>query len=423
MSSSRVPSHLELQAPLIKPPVASFAQTASLYSYWRFAELLTGICSVFALILATVDYETHFDPDRGYDHCQSLHNEQTYRILIVCITLVAIVSLVFRYYAKKKWELSFLNSISSLPVNLSLYDILQPYKQSKFWTGERIFDILILLSTPFPYFEFDVFIPQRVPVGIGYETKFVCYSTSELLYCLMFLRIWILVKACFNYAVFQNDISKLYCRKMNISANRRFTFKSPLRTLFFIIFISFIWISLCLRVLERPYVNVSHFDFEAPTVSMWCVIVSLSTIGYGDVVPTTTLGQMLVSLTIIWGGLLFSLSVVVLSKEITMNHRQDRAYHMIRNAKKAASAIAAGYVYYKFKKQHGAHDSKTLTKYSKLRWEAKACKRYRDKYGTEIDDKFQEEVQHRLSQLTKQNEEIIRRLDALTSINRPTPGN
>lgn len=412
-----------LKTPLIPQSSSVFSGSVSLYSYWRFAELVTGICSLFGLILAMIDYELHYNTDRSYDHCQNLPNKQTYRLLILIVSLVALASLVFRYYAKKRWEKSFLKSIGSLPVNLSLYDILQPYKRTRFWTGERVIDILILLSNPFPYIEFPVYVPQRVPIGNGFETRSICYSSSELLFCLMFLRVWILTKACFNYAVFQNDISKLYCRKMNISANRRFTFKGlmkryPMKTLSMIIFVAFIWISLCLRVLERPFIHVTYYDFEAPTISMWCVIVSLSTIGYGDVVPTTTLGQMLISLTIILGALLFSLCVVVLSKEISMNHRQEQAYHMIRNAKKAVSTIAAGFKYYRYKKLHGAHDNKTLAMYTKLRWEAEACKRYREKYSSSVSTLFQEEVRQRLLLLEKLNLEIKKKLDLIPILHR-----
>jgi hypothetical protein len=388
----------ELSAPLI----ASYNHsTQSLYAYWRLAELVTGLTALCGLVLATIDYEIHYDLDRSYEHCQGLQNKQTYRLLILCVSMFSIVSLVFRFYAKRRWEQSFLKSISSLPVYLNLFERLEFGKDTSFWTCERCFDIVVLVCNPFPYFELPVHIPQRTPAGHNWETKYICYSSSELLYIVMFLRVWLMVKACFNYAVFQNDISKLYCRKMHVSANRRFTFKSlmkryPMKTLSCIIVVSFLWISLCLRVVERPYVRVSDFDFEALTTSMWCVIVSLSTIGYGDVVPATSLGQMLISLTIILGALLFSLCVVVLSKEIQMDNRQNQAYHLIRNSKKAVSAISAGYLYYLSKKLHGAHDNKTLTRYAKLRWEGNKFKRYKDKFNSGGD-----EIEARLSRLEK----------------------
>jgi hypothetical protein len=387
-----------VSAPLI---ASSNHSTQSLYTYWRLAELVTGLTALCGLVLATIDYEIHYDPDRSYEQCQGLQNKQTYRLLILGVSMFSIVSLVFRFYAKRRWEQSFLKSISSLPVYLNLFERLEPGKNTSFWTWERCFDIVVLVSNPFPYFELPVHIPQRTPTGHNWETKYVCYSTSELLYIVMFLRVWLMVKACFNYAVFQNGIAKLYCRKMHVSANRRFTFKSlmkryPMKTLSCIIVVSFLWISLCLRVIERPYVRVSYYDFEALTTSMWCVIVSLSTIGYGDVVPATSLGQMLISFTIVYGALLFSLCVVVLSKEIQMDNRQNQAYLLIWNSKKAVSAISAGYLYYVSKKLHGAHDNKTLSRYAKLRWEEDKFKRYKDKFNL-----GREEIETRLSRLEK----------------------
>jgi len=365
-------------------------------------------------MVAAVDYEVHYMSGRSYHTCDSPRDTEIYRIIVLWCSVLAIFSLIYRYFAKRKSERNFSSKISTLPVSLTLFDRMEPQKKQTFFTPERVADIIILLVMPYPYVDFPVHVPQRVPTQTDWETSYICYDGSEILYCLMFMRVWLLLRACFNYAVYQNDISKLYCRKLHISANRRFTFKClmkryPLCSLFGCILITFLCISVILRVFERPYVHMSDTDFAALNISAWCVIVSLSTIGYGDTVPHTSLGQMIISVTVVWGALIFSTSVLVFRNEILLNQRQELAYYMIRKAKKACKIIQLGYLYYADKKQHGAHARLTLVRYAKLRMEAKFFSDYRKKHSKsrKAADKNAPTVDQRLDRIEKLLLEVL----------------
>jgi Ion channel len=63
---------------------------------------------------------------------------------------------------------------------------------------------------------------------------------------------------------------------------------------------------------------------------MWCVIITMGTIGFGDFVPKTHLGRCIAILACVWGNFLISLMVVSLtvSSEFTVPaHR--KAYEQI----------------------------------------------------------------------------------------------
>jgi len=63
---------------------------------------------------------------------------------------------------------------------------------------------------------------------------------------------------------------------------------------------------------------------------MWCVIITMTTVGFGDFVPKTYLGRVIAILACIWGNFLISLMVISLtvSSEFTVPaHR--KAYESI----------------------------------------------------------------------------------------------
>ena len=47
---------------------------------------------------------------------------------------------------------------------------------------------------------------------------------------------------------------------------------------------------------------------------MWCVIVTMTTVGYGDFYPVTHLGRIVGVIASLWGAFIISLLMVTLSK-------------------------------------------------------------------------------------------------------------
>jgi hypothetical protein len=46
---------------------------------------------------------------------------------------------------------------------------------------------------------------------------------------------------------------------------------------------------------------------------MWCTIITMATVGYGDFYPETHIGRVIAILACIWGNFLISLMVVSLT--------------------------------------------------------------------------------------------------------------
>ena len=80
--------------------------------------------------------------------------------------------------------------------------------------------------------------------------------------------------------------------------------------LFIITIPTFVLLGIFLRIFERPVVFLSDQDFHSLLNSIWCVVISLSGVGYGDYVPFSLFGRLIIIIGIFCGGFIFSMIIV-----------------------------------------------------------------------------------------------------------------
>lgn len=111
--------------------------------------------------------------------------------------------------------------------------------------------------------------------------------------------------------------------------NRPYLFVVVL-SLTFLIILSFI-----MKVIEAPiYYQLVDSD---PTIkdyttfinSAWSVIVTMTTIGYGDFFPRSNLGRFVVMLNAVLGNLIVSLMILSLQNSMFFNTNEDKAFNEI----------------------------------------------------------------------------------------------
>ena len=69
----------------------------------------------------------------------------------------------------------------------------------------------------------------------------------------------------------------------------------------------------CLRMFERKLFAASGQDFGLLTNTIWNVLVTMTTVGYGDFYPKTNFGRLVGIIIAFWGVFIVSLFVVSLS--------------------------------------------------------------------------------------------------------------
>jgi len=140
----------------------------------------------------------------------------------------------------------------------------------------------------------------------------------------------------------------------------RGTFKQkPNVTLVSTIFISGIILAYMLRIFERPLSDASQQDFDSIETSMWNIIVTMTTVGYGDTFPKSDMGRLLGIVICLWGVLLVSLFVVTISDALEFNIPQKNAFNLIHRLifrgqlkKEAAGAILSHYKIKLYERKH-----------------------------------------------------------------------
>lgn len=132
------------------------------------------------------------------------------------------------------------------------------------------------------------------------------------------------------------------------------------QTLIITFFVSALVIAYVLRIFERPLSDVSEQNYNSFYTSFWNVIITMTTVGYGDVYPKSIGGRILGMTMCIWGVLLMSLFVVTVSQQLELTTMQQNAYVLIQRIvyKDALKRVAASALFSMFKFSKAMRDEK-----------------------------------------------------------------
>lgn len=172
----------------------------------------------------------------------------------------------------------------------------------------------MILLCPIPYWDMIIDInalntSKTAPVP-------VYYLLSDFILAFMFVRTIFLARAVINYSIFMDIYSKRLCKSYGFTANVRFSFKcfvrsSPGSTVAIILACSVLILAYLMRIAELPYgVTAGNITWVAYFDSIWCVIITMATVGYGDISPVTVFGRIVAIAAAIWGTFLISLLIL-----------------------------------------------------------------------------------------------------------------
>jgi len=87
-----------------------------------------------------------------------------------------------------------------------------------------------------------------------------------------------------------------------------------------------------IRICERPLNRDPTVDIEFNTYwnAMWCVILTMTTVGYGDVYARTMIGRAVSFIMCIWGISVVSIMVVTITNVLAMDNLEEKALVVLR---------------------------------------------------------------------------------------------
>lgn len=199
---------------------------------------------------------------------------------------------------------------------------------------------------------------------MGWTETLVCYNTAELLYVLMFARVYLVLRCVFVYYSLMDRHSRFACAQFDIKANTRFTIRSLIRTRPYMMFSLFLFpisliLAILIRVFERPYQDCTGLDFEPYKNGLWLAAMTLTTINYADFYPSTHLGRVVAQVAGILGLFLISMMVLIMSRSFTLTWRQQKAFFDMTTTRQAALVILCALRMNREKQRSGAFSPQT----------------------------------------------------------------
>lgn len=149
---------------------------------------------------------------------------------------------------------------------------------------------------------------------------------NDLLTVLMLVRVYHIVRSVIIVSKYVGPRAQRISFMNGSEASTHFAIKSILaeRPFDLIAFTSILCIlmgAFALRIFERPLVKESGMDFSSYSNSVWCVVVTMTTVGYGDYFPVTIAGRIIGFAVCLWG--IVSISLFVASTEIMLKFTQS----------------------------------------------------------------------------------------------------
>ncbi|CDW75243.1 small-conductance calcium-activated potassium channel protein [Stylonychia lemnae] len=202
----------------------------------------------------------------------------------------------------------------------------------------------------YPGLDFEFYI-----TSFGISTK---YTIGAIIMILQFLKISPFSDILLLRSRYTDARAERLCENNGIKADFKFFFKvnmrlRPLKILVFAYGIGLIVFSFCIMIFEQQIEEGEILDLSQ---SMWLIIVTFNTIGYGDQTPATLWGRVFLIVACIWGVSIYSIFVVS-SQNLTYFQQEDQqAFKQIvidqdkEKLKEQAGKLIKAFIFYNFLK-------------------------------------------------------------------------
>ena len=154
---------------------------------------------------------------------------------------------------------------------------------------------------------------------------------NSILFSLMLLRFWFIFKVLVDFSIYSSARSKRVCRMNNFKVNFFFCIKAQMQSIPYqvygiLLILCIIFCSVTLRIYERGLDEVTGKSFSNIFNCIWLVIITMTTVGFGDFFPSSSIGRLIGVTGSFMGVFLISMLVVTITNVLMLSTHEYNAY-------------------------------------------------------------------------------------------------
>lgn len=309
-------------------------------------DILIATISAILILLSILDYEITFSSERTHNNCK-VNEIEFYKYSMLGLSLIGFASIFYKYYFKVK-------------------ELKRKRKKLKLWYMCAA-ECLIFSIFSFPQAEKNIFISQ-----ISYNTSLsgkslsdeICYKLSEVLYMASFFKAYFLIK--FLIIILDRSREKV-AHTYDPMGKQEKVSKRNVFIIFVIINITILFIfAEYLRVSERPYSDITKFNFDSNLTSMWCLATAMTSVGYGDIYPSTYLGRAICLFSAFLGTIIFGAIIYLFSSYVMITRREEKVRKTIEASRDIGRILQNALILNHYIITFGRRDERTKLQRKKL---------------------------------------------------------
>mmetsp|Transcript_5519 Transcript_5519/g.5661 ORF Transcript_5519/g.5661 Transcript_5519/m.5661 type:complete len:545 (-) Transcript_5519:93-1727(-) len=192
------------------------------------------------------------------------------------------------------------------------------------------------------FFNFIIFFLHPNPVF--HQTKISIYNQkfevsqeiplNGFMFAICLLRLWFIFKIVIVSSEYSSARTARVCQMNNFNVNFSFALKGlminvPYRVYGCLMFLCIIYCSYTLRIFERGLDEYSGLDFDNIINSAWCIIITMTTVGFGDKYPNSGFGRMIGIISCFSGLFLVSMLVVTITNTLNLAPHEENIYTIL----------------------------------------------------------------------------------------------
>lgn len=297
----------------LKLPQTDVVETQNSLDMIKLSELSNSILASFGFTCAVILSEIEYS-----DMINDPSSRNILFLFCTVSTLILILSIIWRTQNSLQWERG--------QALYSEFDTIISSNKLKFLCFE------ILINLPHPLY------PLKDLEFTTYNTvynKDVNYAYNDILTILAMCRIYHLVRLCSVFSKYRTERAYRICIINGRYSGTSWTIKclmndNPFRVVFVMMAAGVLVGSFCFRVFERPLKDYSNLDFSYYGNAMWCTILTMTTVGYGDYYPTSLPGRIVGLMVCVWGVAMISIMVYSFTNSLELSNFEERALSLHR---------------------------------------------------------------------------------------------